>query len=174
MSESALVTFEVTAADSGTEIFLIDGDFRLVKKGIGHEIFSVAPGIYKIKARSGSAAIEKMDIVRAGMPAVVFGPLMLNTAMPLRQSVKTHEFHIAAAQHAAAAPDLVIGSGSAIVIVARQWTASQPTGVSASLPRNPAHGLALRNVSGVVIADMVQPGTSVTKLTGNMGDTYPR
>lgn len=161
MSETALVTFEVTAADSGTEIFLIDGDFRLVKKGISRETFSVAPGIYKIKARSGTATIETMLVVRTGMPAVVLEPLILNTPMPLRRSVKAHEAHMAAAQQAAATPDLVVGSGSAIVIVARQWTAAQPTGVPTSLPRNPAHGLAIRDMSGALIAD-IEKQTSVS------------
>jgi hypothetical protein len=160
MSESGLVTFQVTAADSGTEIFLIDGDFKLVKKGIGRETFLVAPGIYKIKARSGTAAIEKMLIVRSGMPAVMLEPVMLNTAMPLRRSIKTHESHMAAAQQAAATPDLVTGSGSAIVIMARQWTAPQPTSPSSSLPQNPAHGLVLRDMSGAEIAD-IEKRTSV-------------
>jgi hypothetical protein len=47
------ISFSVEAADSGTELFLIDGRFKLVKRGIGRETFSVPPGIYKIKARSG-------------------------------------------------------------------------------------------------------------------------
>ena len=31
------VTFEVVAADEAAEIYLIDGDFRLVDKGIGRK-----------------------------------------------------------------------------------------------------------------------------------------
>jgi hypothetical protein len=45
MSDPATVEFEVVAADTATEIFLIDGHFSLVSKAIGRGTFSVPPGI---------------------------------------------------------------------------------------------------------------------------------
>jgi hypothetical protein len=161
MSERAPVEFEVVAADSGTEIFLIDGHFKLLKKGIGRERFSVPTGIYKIKARSGKTATEKMLIVRAGMEPVKLDPVKLSSAMPLLHSAKTHEFHMLAARQAAAAPTLVLGSGSAIVVVVRQWTAAQPTNTTTAVPPNPALGLTLRDMSGAVIVD-IEHQTSVS------------
>jgi hypothetical protein len=156
MSERVPVTFEVVAADSGTELFLIDGNFKLVKKGIGRETFSVSPGIYKLKARSGKTATERMIVVRTGMTPIKLDPVMLTSAMPLRYSAKTHEFHMTAASQAGLAPNLIMGSGSAIVIVARQWTAPNPTNASTELLPNPARGLALRDMNGAVIVDVEQ------------------
>lgn len=155
MSERAPVDFEVIAADSGTEIFLIDGHFKLLKKGIGRETFSVPPGIYKIKARSGTTATEKMIIVRAGMGPVTLDPVPISSAMPLQDSAKTHEYHMAAAQQAAAAvPSSTFGTGSAVVIVVRQWTAPQPPSPPPNTVLNPARGLTLREMSGVVMVNL--------------------
>ncbi len=67
------VTFEVVAADEAAEIYLIDGDFRLVDKGIGRKTFTVPPGIYKIKNRSGQTTAER----RRGPP----GRLLCRTAL---------------------------------------------------------------------------------------------
>jgi hypothetical protein len=161
MSEPKLVTFEVVAPDEGMEIFLIDGDFKLVKKGIGREAFSVAPGVYKIKARSGVVSTERMVVVQEGMPPVKLEPLQLNTAVPLLNANRTHEFHIDAARHAADLPDLSLGSGSAIVIVARQWTSLSPD-ESSAVALNPARGVTLRDQTGAVIAD-VEAHTRVTQ-----------
>ena len=164
MSDRPPVEFDVVAADSGTEIFLIDGTFKLLKKGVGRETFSVPPGIYKIKARSGTAATERMLIVRPGMGPVTLDPVTLISAMPLQHSAKTHEFHMAAARQAAAAPPLAFGSGSQIVIVVRQWTAKDPPRdtPTAMLPLNPARGLTLRGMSGAVLADVEQLTTVTT------------
>jgi hypothetical protein len=151
---SDLVSFDVVAADPGTELFLVDGSLALVKRGVGRETFSVRPGIYKIKARCGKAARETLIVVREGMPAMQLDPLLLVSPMPLAASAKTHEYHMSAAHDAAILPTLTVGQGSAIVIVARQWTApSAPPGAVASAP-NPARGLTLRDMSGAPIADV--------------------
>jgi hypothetical protein len=161
MSEPTLVTFEVVAPDEGVEIFLIDGDFKLVERGIGRKAFSVTPGVYKIKARSGVVSTERLVVVQAGMPPVKLEPLQLNTAVPLLNSSRTHEFHIDAARHAADSPDLSLGSGSAIVIVARRWSSLSPD-ESSAVALNPARGVTLRDQTGAVIAD-VEAHTQVTQ-----------
>ena len=153
MSDPKLVTFEIAAADTGSEIFLIDGDFRLVKKGIGRETFSVRPGIYKIKNRSGRTTTERMIVVREGMSTVNLDSVLLNSAMPLLHSAKTHESHMNAARQAGASFALSPGSGSAIVIVARQWTGPVPTSSNA-VPPNPARGMTLLDMAGGVVADV--------------------
>jgi hypothetical protein len=151
---SERVTFEVVAADPGTELFLVDGDLALVKRGVGRETFSIPPGIYKIKARSGRTATEEMIVVHEGMATVRLDPALLASPMPLAHSAKTHEFHMSVAHDAAATPTLTLGAGSAIVIVARQWTGANPPAVAAAQLPNPARGLALRDMSGRVIADV--------------------
>lgn len=66
MSPSEKVALEVIAADAATELFVVDGDFNLVARGIGRQTFDLAPGIYKIKARAGIQQEEKLVMVRAG------------------------------------------------------------------------------------------------------------
>jgi hypothetical protein len=152
------VTFTVEAGDGSTELFLIDGRFRLVKRGIGRETFAVTPGIYKIKARSGKTVVEKMVVVQAGMNPVRLDPISINSAMPLLHSSKTHEFHIQAARDATM-PSRTMrhGAGSAIVFVVRRWTARQP---GTRLTPNPARGLALRGMNGAVIVNIDEQTSS--------------
>jgi hypothetical protein len=151
------VTFEVVAADEAAEIYLIDGDFRLVDKGIGRKTFTVAPGIYKIKNRSGQTTAERLIVVQAGLPTVELAPVAISSAMPLDHSARTHEYHMSAAAGAAFAPALSHGAGSNIVIVARQWTGREPR--PSPNPPNPARGLALLEKSGTLIADVAMQAT---------------
>ena len=154
------VTFTVTAADDAAEIYLIDGRFRLIKKGIGHETFSVPPGLYKIKNRTGKTVTERIVVVRDGMPPIKLDPVEIDSAMPLSNSARTHEFHMDTASKAGASFNVTVGSGSAIVIVARQWTAKAP-GETPQDIRNPARGLSLRDIAGTIIVD-VAAQTSVS------------
>ena len=146
------VTFEVVAADEAAEIYLIDGDFRLVDKGVGRKTFTVLPGIYKVKNRSGQTTAERLVVVQAGMPPVRLDPVAISSAMPLEHSARTHEYHMSAAAGADSAPALQHGAGSNIVIVARQWTSRNP--LPSPNPLNPARGLALLEKSGTLIADV--------------------
>src|SRR3954464_12601757 len=152
MPDPQLVNLEIAAAEDCSEIFLIDGNFKLVKKGIGRLTVPVPPGIYKIKNRSGQATVERMIVVREGMDTVRLDPVPLNSAMPLLISTKTHEYQQDVARHAADAPDLALGSGSAIVLVARQWTAPAPDGKEETVA-NPARGLSLHDMAGRLLAD---------------------
>src|SRR5688500_18491757 len=156
MSEARPVTFDVVAADAGAEIFLIDGDFKLVKRGIGRETFSVPAGIYKIKNRSGGATVERMIIVREGMKTVELEPVLLSSAMPLRHSTKTHAHHMDAARRAGERADHVHGSGGAIVIVVSRWTPPAASTPAAALPNdsNPVRGLQLLDLYGELVVDV--------------------
>lgn len=153
MPDPQPVKLEIVAADAGSEIFLIDGSFRLVQKGIGRLTVAVPPGIYKIKNRSGQATVERMIVVREGMDTVRLDPVPLNSAMPLLISTKTHEYHQELARHAADAPGLSLGSGSAIILVARQWTAPAPDNAVETVA-NPARGLSLHDMAGRLLADV--------------------
>ena len=153
MPDEANVTFEVIAADVASQIFLVDGNFHLVGRGVGRAEFSAPPGIYKIKNRSGHTDFECMIVVRRGMAAITLDPVSVNSAIPLAGSTRTHEYHMAAASGAASAPDLSLGTGSGIIIIARQWSAQAPRSASTP-PGNPARGLSLVDASGAVVADV--------------------
>ena len=147
------VRFEVSCADPATEVFLIDGDFRLVERGVGRQIFSVPPGIYKVKTRSGRVSAERVLVVRPGMPAVTLDPLPLDSPMPLLAATRTHEFHMAEAARAALDPAVPMGQGSGVVLVARRWSAPSPTPGAPPLP-HPAHGVSLRDAQGNLLIEL--------------------
>lgn len=153
MPDAQTLTLRVEVPDAAAELFLIDGDFRLVKKGVGSQSFEVPPGIYKIKCRSGRHAYEQMVVVRDGMAAVQLERVMVNSSMPLEGSMRTHEYHMSAAGNAESGPKVSVGTGSGIIIVARQWTSQNPPSDRPPLP-NPARALALRDASGAVLVDV--------------------
>ena len=153
MSDQQPITFEIVAADSAAKIYLIDSDFHLVKKGIGRETFTVPPGVYKIKNRSGRTTTERLIVVREGLSTVTLEPILTTCAMPLESSTRTHEYHMSAASGAAIAPNLSRGNGSNIIIVARQWTGKGPR-TSLLSPPNPARGLTLLDTTGTIVADV--------------------
>jgi hypothetical protein len=160
-SDRALVSFDVVAADQATEIFLVDGNFSLAGRGIGRKTFSVPRGIYKIKARSGRATVEKMIVVRAGLPPVHLDPVPFPTAIPLEKTGKLHERHRDAVVAAARQPSLVKGTGSAILIVVRQWTAAErPKEATEAI--SPARGLFLRSLDGTLRVDLAAVATQPT------------
>jgi hypothetical protein len=116
LDERTLVQLEVTAADAATELYVIDGDYNLVGRGIGTERFKVAPGMYKIKARSGIQQEERLVIV-SGDRKVEFEPLPFTSPIPLANTAGTTEAQIEAAERAVTHVDARFGEGSSIVIV---------------------------------------------------------
>ncbi len=156
------VTFDIIAADAATELFLIDGNFQLVKRGIGRERFSVTPGIYKIKSRSGKATTERLIVVEPGMPTQHLAPDALVSAMPLAGGAKTITSHMSAA-HGAAEPPPSDDDGTAIVIVARHWSGPSPPAGDVPAPVvHPGRGLVLRAMSGEVLSSMDQASLETT------------
>lgn len=143
----ANVTFDVAAADDGTEIFLINGDFQLVAKGIGKATFSAPPGLYKLKVRGGNTTTESVIGVREGMKPIALPPVQLVSPVPLANTDATEPAHEAAVRAAVErAPDVNDGGGSAIVIVARA-----PKSLPAAIP---SRGLRLLAMDGRVVADL--------------------
>lgn len=116
---SSKVRLEVTASDAATELYVIDGDFNLIDRGIGAKVFEVTPGIYKIKARAGIQQEDRLVIVR-GDEKVEFAPLVFASAVPLAHTAGTTDALIEAAQRAVTNVDVKLGAGSAIVILSTQ------------------------------------------------------
>ena len=156
-SAPANVTFDVAAADDGTEIFLINGNFELVAKGIGRATFSAPPGLYKLKVRSGNTTVEEVIGVREGMKPIALQPVQLVSPVPLANTATTLPSHEAAVRDAVAHPvDVDAGSGSGIVIVVRlSKQGPQPD----APPQNPARGLKLLAMDGRRVADVESEAT---------------
>lgn len=158
MSEAKLVSFEVRAADPGAELFLVDGDFTLIQRGIGRATFSVPSGVYKIRSRSGRTYADRIVVVREGMSPILLDPIPLVSGMPFAGAPKTHEFHISAAETATRQPPIAAGQGSGILIVARRWTRPDPA-PDTPIPPHPGRGLTLRDVNGAVLVDLAAATT---------------
>jgi hypothetical protein len=147
------VLLRITAEDHATEIFVIDGDFQLVGRGVGELSVSVAPGIYKVKLRAGVQTAEKL-VVLTGEKAeqeLNLDAFEFSSAVPLERTAKTHEFHIAQAQGLSTEAQFYAGQGSWIYVFARDWTSKERPAEPARFA-NPAAGLTLWNMEGVRVA----------------------
>ena len=141
---SAQATLEVRPSDAQAEIFIIDSDGKLVDRGVGPANFTLAPGIYKVKVRTGSEFQEAHAILRPGESGPVrchFKETSFPSPAPLDTTAKTHEYHIDAAIKECQTPHVSVGRGSFIFIFARDWT--PPGHKRADLDGSPARGLRL-------------------------------
>src|SRR3954447_11944382 len=116
------VGLTVYAADEAKEIFIIDGQFRLVGRGLGRMHANLEPGIYKVKARAGLTTREQHVVLFPGQPqSVNLGPIPFTSPAPLSQTLKTHEYHMGAAQQLSGNIHVRAGEGSSIFVFARDW-----------------------------------------------------
>ena len=163
------IPFEVTAGDDATELFVVDGRFKLVDRAIGHRVFALAPGVYKIKDRSGLATTERLLAVRAGTPPLQLPPILLDSAIPFTRSTLTSPGDIDVATRGIDATPLVLGSGSRIAVFIHRWT--PPNAPPSS--DNPARGLRLLGVDGRIVADLEMLGANAMSATWVTIDVDP-
>lgn len=152
----ANVKFTVRVTDPAAEVFLINEDYVLLKRGVGTQTFEAAPGAYKVKARRGEAIWEKPVLVRSGMRDVEVPHIEFAAPSPIEGTAWTHEHHVAALYSAASRPpDVTYSSGgSAIVVMARDWTEKQNTSQKTSPSGDPSRGLTLRTFDHELVADI--------------------
>lgn len=118
--------------------------------------WDVEPGPYKVKARRGTAIFEQVVLVRPGAETFTVPHLAFASPSPIPGTAWIHDHHISADLDAATRdPDIRHGEGSAIVIMAREWT--EPHKSETRPPLNPARGLSLLTVDGEKIADLDDP-----------------
>ena len=116
LEERKTVRLEVVAADAATELYVIDGDYNLLDRGIGAKVFDVTPGLYKIKARAGMQQEERLVIVHDD-EKVEIAPLEFLSPVPLANTAGTTQEQIAAAEHVTTHVDARFGAGSSIAIL---------------------------------------------------------
>jgi hypothetical protein len=156
MSPSEPTTFplEVIAEDMATELYVIDGNFQVIDRGVGCTTFELPPGIYKVKACSGKVQSETLVAVRGpSQEPLRIAPLAFASPIPLANTAQTHEFHMAAAKDAMHNVHAAVGNGSAIVLVVRRWTSAEAGQRPGTFP-DPSRGLRLRTMSGNLLVDI--------------------
>ncbi len=125
-----MVTLRVNAADSLTEIFLVNSSFEKIAAGVGSVEHSVAPGLYKARFRVGQVQSDSLIEVPANPPGKVFnGPaVQFASPVPLRQTMTWQEEHGEAAQKLSQSVLLKKGDGSQLFLFLRGMTeaACQP------------------------------------------------
>lgn len=118
------VRLTVQGADSTTELYLVDGSRRLTARGLGNIEVSVAPGLYTVRARIGSAGHDKIIIVPPGVGehTEVVSPVEYRSAAPLTGATRTTSAHIHSAEMASEQTIVERGSGSQIFVYGRTPT----------------------------------------------------
>jgi hypothetical protein len=149
--EAKLVELRVNTQDPATEIFLLDGEFQLVTRGIGRLETQQPPGIYKLKVRAGVQAKEQMLVLKDKPVKISVPFLRFPSAVPLQETAKTHEYHMAAAVNESQKIHVSVGHGSSLFVFARDWT--PPDRLPESTGHNPAEGLVLRTFDDVLLAN---------------------
>lgn len=154
---SGSVILNVYTGDRSAEIFIIDGQFNLVGRGIGPaKEFVLPPGLYKVKVAAGTETHEEHVALRPGSAPVsqTFPRFQFSSPAPLAGTSKTHEFHISAASENSNRVHVNDGAGSSIFVFARGWTEKQRTDSSTHERQHPARGLKLLDESGErIVAD---------------------
>jgi len=149
----------VETQDETGEIFIINAHFHMIAHAVGmHARFELAPGVYTVILRTGDQSIERITALYPEdvQPKTVefSAGLAFDSAAPILGTNRTHEYHeIAAFQYSRetlASP----GKGSAIFVLARDWSSLDGPRKAKTRPvDNPAAGLTLRNRDGQVLFD---------------------
>jgi hypothetical protein len=155
--EVKLVPLTVRAEDIETELFVIDGGFRLLVRGVGSLDTQLEPGLYKLKCHAGGATQEQHVVLRDAPVSIYISRFAFASPVPLSDTSKTHEYQMDMAQRESRNIHCHAGQGSWVFVFARDWTSG--TGDSTSKPRppiswNPATGLTLRDQLGNLVADL--------------------
>ena len=150
------VPITIRAGDPGTEIFLIDSDLQRIAQAVGVLNTEQPAGLYQVKLRAGTNIHE--DLVKVGKTPFKksYPPLAISSPVPLKDTTKTHEFHVSNAEAHSKVQHVDKGSGSFIYLFARDWTSKTPgEGETASSEPyvHPARGLKLIDKSGVELID---------------------
>jgi hypothetical protein len=156
-----LVSLAVHTQDPGIEIFVIDAAFQLAARGVGKLDTALKPGLYTVRVQAGSEAHDEHVVLRLGAPPaeVVMPALRFTSPIPLPNTAKTHEYHVAAAMEHSAERHVQAGTGSAIYLFVRDWS-SDSESKTRRRELHPARSLELRDLNGESIVDFALTGVS--------------
>jgi hypothetical protein len=149
MSPLDQYALSVETDDPIAQVTVYDGNLNVVARGTGKLAEKLPAGMYRIRARVGSAVAEQLRALD-GDQTVKFDPLPFVSPIPLRCTEKTHEYHMAGAAAAASRiPARALGTGASIMVFSRDWSVqgNMSTG-------NPAEGLSLLDSNENVLAEI--------------------
>jgi hypothetical protein len=155
-SDEGLVRLTIRAGDAATEIWVMDGQFRVQAHMLGMGEVSLAPGIYKVRATAGPQSWEELVALPPGRETehLEIPTLRFASPVPLPDTALTHKYHELAASHESGQVHVTAGQGSAIFIFARYYTLPDTPATQLSGLHHPAQGLTLRDLRGNLVADL--------------------
>lgn len=116
------VCLRLAAGSPLAELFVIDHAFELVDRAIGQLEKRLEPGVYKVKAQLGEAIAERPIVLDRDKDVDLAPDLGIASPVPLPQTTRSHEYHMAAAMDMSRpAPPPEAAGGAAISILARRW-----------------------------------------------------
>jgi len=125
MSNSDIL-LTVLAADQASEVFVIDGQFKVLARGIQSVELRIPPGIYRAKVRVGNMQGEKLFSVEPSEPGnhklVQLDAIEFSSPIPLERTSTTHEYRQQALRdemRVAPVPTVNLGTGAGLVIFLR-------------------------------------------------------
>lgn len=165
------VSLCIRAEDPETEVFVIDGESRLVGRGLGVLEGQYAPGLYKVKVQTGSRPWERYVRLEPGREELFGEPegasltheeggavlrfprLHFATAVPLTETSWSRDEHTEAAVIHSHRVHVRRGSGSQVFVFMRTWT----QGPVPERDGSPFQ-LSLRTLDGARLVDLVAEG----------------
>jgi hypothetical protein len=157
---SDILPLDITPADKGAEIFILDERFALVDRSVGSLHTRLPFGIYKIKTRVGRAVNERIVLLDGSAAAVSPEAMPVASPAPLPNTLLTNDDHVSAAEKSFKAEHVKAGKGARLSIMARAWSESGQT--HKDVPR-PWSGVRVVDAQGKVIADLSRNGERSSK-----------
>ncbi|MCG3208377.1 MAG: hypothetical protein FOGNACKC_01981 [Anaerolineae bacterium] len=148
--QSKTIAVSIRADNEATEIFVIDGQFALVKSGLGYLEAQLPPGLYKLKYKAGPAIVEEKLAVKPGSPPLeIQGPVLdLSAAVPIANTRSSRPEHERVAQAMSHTSRLNLGRGSSLFVFIRDLETTEPDNV--------ATGLSLHHPDGRLLLDYAE------------------
>lgn len=153
--ERTSISLTISVDNPFSEIFVIDGNYRLASRGIGDLTAEVVPGIYKIKVRVGRQETETIGLFNEDTTLHLQAEKTA-TPIPLWNTAETHEYQIDAAQMETQSVHVRLGQGAQIFLMARQYS----VGGAAAPKVNPGASLSLHRTDGELLIDYGESGVS--------------
>jgi len=125
MSESE-VQLRLTCSNEAAQLFVVNGEFRIVANGVSPLDAKLQPGIYALKAKIGDAVTERIEVLRKqGSPyGFELEAPRFESAIPIDGTSSSHEYHSGeAGSYTGNSPQVVtLGDEAAFVLFVRDST----------------------------------------------------
>jgi hypothetical protein len=117
------VTLKMSCRNRVAQLFVVDGDFRVVARGTSPLVTELTPGIYSLKAKVGDAVSERVEVLRERDDPYEFELKApeFESAVPISGTSTHHEYQELTPGRFTgdSVPNIKRGDGSAFVLYVR-------------------------------------------------------